>query len=201
MLEWHTNLLCGGGGSAKNVTVELVCNDLIQVIKNKTFWSRVMLEGLVCFGRTTNCMMYYRFRLYLRFCNSKIGRKWQKLWILVLYIHLTTDISQRANFGVKIFLRFSTLFWRPSKYRHRFDVEWTSKFQRLSKFRRFFDDRRNILTFFKAFSTTVEISTSIQRWIDVENARWDWCHIRMMLKSLNTPIRGMLPYASSKTSN
>ncbi len=35
--------------------------------------------------------------------------------------------------------------------------------------------RRNILTFFNAFLTTVEISTSIQRWINVENACWVLC--------------------------
>ena len=35
-----------------------------------------------------------------------------------------------------------------------------------------FDDCKNIITFFNAFLTTVEISTLIQRWINVENARW-----------------------------
>ena len=49
--------------------------------------------------------------------------------------------GQSRNFDV-----FST----PNKNRWNIDVESTSKFQRLSKFQRFLDDRRNILTFFNA---------------------------------------------------
>ena len=68
---------------------------------------------------------------------------------------------QGANFDVEMFLRFSTLL----DDRRNIDVESTSKFQRLSKFQRFFDDRRIILrpTCFNGFSTTFEILTSIQR--------------------------------------
>ncbi len=63
-----------------------------------------------------------------------------------------------------------------SKFRHRFDVDFfrwnivvnlTSNQRWMMKFWRFFDDRRNILTFFD-----VEISSSIRRRIKVKIARW-----------------------------
>ena len=63
-----------------------------------------------------------------------------------------------------IFNAFSMFFRCWIKKSWNIDVEWTSKFQRLSKFQRFFQEHRNILTFLNAFS--------IQCWIDVENARW-----------------------------
>ena len=40
------------------------------------------------------------------------------------FVHVQT---QRANFDIKIFLRFSTLFRRPSKFRRRFNIESMSK--------------------------------------------------------------------------
>ncbi len=91
------------------------------------------------------------FRQSLNF--QTLIRRW-------INVEISTSNSQR------FFDVFSTPNKIPLKYRRWFEVVSTSKFQRLSKFKRFFDDRRNILTFFNAFST------SIQRWINVENAHW-----------------------------
>ena len=81
-----------------------------------------------------------------------------ELWTLLYF----QKGPQRANFYVK----FSTLFQRRIKKCWNIDVESTSKFQRLSNFQRFFDNRRKFLR----FSTLFRRPSKFQRRFNVEPA-------------------------------
>ncbi len=70
-----------------------------------------------------------------------------------------STLNRRRHFKDE-FSMLVRLFLPPNKKSWNIDVDL------MSKFRRFFDERRKILTLFNAFST------SIKSWIDVENARW-----------------------------
>ena len=82
----------------------------------------------ICYNRSIPCVMFFK-KMYT-FIALSLVLLWgmiKKIISKLLPWESQMEYTQRANFDVEIFLRFTTVFRGPSKFPRRFNVESTSK--------------------------------------------------------------------------